>query len=53
MTQLDAIIAQHGDDGCPTSRTFRRELLIELRKTLLVRRGVALRVRPNRLGRRT
>ena len=53
MTQLDEILSQHEHDGCPTSRAFRRELVIELRRVLLVRRGVTLRLRPDRLGRRT
>lgn len=54
MTQLDEILAAHPDcDGCPTSREWRRELVIELRRVLLVRRGVTLRQRPDRLGRRT
>lgn len=53
MTQLDSILAAHPDtEGCPTSRAFRRELVIELRKVLLVRRGVTLRLRPDRHGRR-
>lgn len=53
MTQLDEILAQHPEaDGCPTSRVFRRELVIELRRVLLVRRGVTLRQRPGRFGRR-
>lgn len=50
MSQLDTILARHTEDGCPDSRTFKRELLIELRKTLIVRRGVVLRLRPNRFG---
>jgi len=53
MSRLDDILAQHPEaDACLTSRVFRRELLIELRRVLLVRRGVTLRQRPGRLGRR-
>lgn len=46
--QLDEFLPE---DGCPDSPAFRRLLLIELRKTLIVRRGVTLRLRPKR-GRR-
>ena len=54
MTQLDEILAQHADaDGCPTSREWRRAMGIELRRTAhMVRRGVTLRQRPARAGRR-
>lgn len=54
MSQLDEILAAHPDaDACPTSPAWRRELLIELRRNArMVRRGVTLRVRPDRLGRR-
>lgn len=53
MSQLDEILAQHADaDGCPTSREWRRAMVLELRRTLLVRRGVTLRQRPDRFGRR-
>jgi hypothetical protein len=46
MSQLDDLLPE--DDGCPDSAAFRRLLLIELRKTLIVRRGVALRLRAKR-----
>lgn len=46
--QLDELLP---DDGCPDSPAFRRALLIELRKTLIIRRGVALRLRQKRGGR--
>lgn len=49
MTQLDALMPD--DDGCPDSPAFRRALLIELRRTLIIRRGVALRRRAKRGGR--
>lgn len=54
MTQLDEILAAHPDgDGCPTSREWRRAMVIELRRNArIVRRGVTLRLRPDRLGRR-
>ena len=42
MSQLDALLP---DDDHPASRAFRRLLVIELRKYLLVRRGVTLRLR--------
>lgn len=45
--QLDAILAAH-DDGCPTSREFKRALVIELRRTLVERQGVLLRRRGRR-----
>jgi hypothetical protein len=43
MSQLDALLPD--DEGCPDSRSFRRLLLIELRKALIIRRGVTLRLR--------
>lgn len=49
MTQLDDLLPE--EDGCPDSPVFRRALLIELRKTLIVRRGVTLRLRA-KVGRR-
>ena len=53
MTQLDEILAQHEHDGCPTYREWRRAMVIELRRTArIVRRGVTLRLRPDRPGRR-
>lgn len=45
MTQLDDLMP---DDGHPDSPAFRRELLILLRRELLVRRGVTLRLRARR-----
>lgn len=49
MSQLDDLLPD--DDGHPDSPAFRRQLLLELRKYLLVRRGVTLRVkRPRRRG---
>lgn len=52
MTQLDDILAHHPDaDTCPNSKAWRRELLIELRRTRIIRRGVQLRLRPNQTGR--
>jgi hypothetical protein len=42
MSQLDALLP---DDDHPASRDWRRKMLIELRKYLLVRRGVTLRLR--------
>jgi len=49
VSQLDALMPD--DPSCPNSRTFKRELLIELRKVSIVRRGVTLRLRPKRSGR--
>lgn len=49
MSQLDALMPD--DPNCPDSRTFKRELLLELRKVLIVRQGVTLRLRPKRFGR--
>lgn len=49
MSQLDDLLPD--DDGCPDSPAFRRALLIELRRVLIVRRGVTLRLRAKR-GRR-
>lgn len=49
MSQLDALMPD--DDGCPDSPRFKRLLLIELRKQLIVQRGVLLRLRPKRIGR--
>jgi hypothetical protein len=46
MSQLDALLPD--DDGCPDSREFRRALLIELRKVLIIQRGVTLRLRTKR-----
>lgn len=45
MTQLDALMP---DDDHPDSAAFRRALLIELRRTLIIRRGVTLRRRAKR-----
>lgn len=45
MTQLDTFVADHLSADHPESRLFRRELLIELRKAFIVRRGVTLRLR--------
>jgi hypothetical protein len=41
MSQLDALLP----DDHPSSPAWRRLILIELRKYLLVRRGVTLRLR--------
>lgn len=40
--QLDEFLPE---DGCPDSPAFRRQLLIELRRVLIIRRGVTLRLR--------
>lgn len=45
MTQLDDILAQHADDGCPTSRAFRRELVIAIKHQQMVYRALGLRLR--------
>lgn len=37
-TQLDAILSQRADDGCPTSREFKRELVIRLKRDQFQRR---------------
>lgn len=44
MTQLDQLLP----DGHPDSPAFRRALVIELRRRVLVRRGVMLRRRVKR-----
>lgn len=50
--QLDALVASLDlPEGCdPDDPRFRRELLIELRKDVIVRRGVALRLRAGKRG---
>lgn len=48
MSQLDDILAQHGeDDGCPKSAAFRRELVILIKREQFKRRllGSARRAR--------
>lgn len=53
MSQLDDILAQHPDaDACPTSKAWRRAMVLELRRTRIVRQGVTLRWRPKNTGRR-
>jgi hypothetical protein len=45
MSQLDALLP---DDDHPDSPAWRRLILIELRKALIIRRGVTLRLRTKR-----
>ncbi len=45
MSQLDDILAQHGEEGCPDSRAFRRELVIAIKRQQMVYRALGLRLR--------